>query len=89
MARPPKKPLRVAEFKANLSAYLREVRTGKTLTIYDRDTPIVRVVPVESGERVPVRGPRRRHADVRLPPKPLAPGLDALDVLLELRRDRL
>ncbi len=35
---------RIAELKSRLSEHLRSVRTGRTLTILDRDTPIARIV---------------------------------------------
>src|SRR5438045_2737011 len=43
------KPHRVgiAAFKARLSAYLRGVRRGEAITLYDRNMPVARVVPVE------------------------------------------
>ncbi|MGQ9583987.1 MAG: type II toxin-antitoxin system Phd/YefM family antitoxin [Anaerolineae bacterium] len=37
----------VRELKARLSLYLREVRTGGTVTITHRGSPIGRIVPVE------------------------------------------
>ena len=41
------KTAKVAEFKAKLSAYLSEVRNGGTVVVYDRNTPIARVVPFQ------------------------------------------
>jgi len=37
----------VSELKAKLSAYLSEVRGGGTVTVYDRNTPIARIVPFQ------------------------------------------
>src|SRR5439155_24487755 len=37
----------IAQFKARLSEYLRGVRRGEPITLYDRDTPGARVVPPE------------------------------------------
>ena len=57
------KPHRVgiADFKARLSAYLRGVRRGEAITLYDRDTPVARVVPLESRA-----GPMQvRQAEIR------------------------
>ena len=82
------KPIRVAEFKAHLSAYLRAVREGRSLTIFDRDTPIARVVPFTAPAPLPSRPPNGALADVPLPKRPVAPGFASLDVLAELRRDR-
>jgi len=39
------KTAKVSELKAKLSAYLSEVRGGNTVTVYDRNTPIARIVP--------------------------------------------
>lgn len=41
---------RIAEFKANLSAYLAEVRKGETVVVCDRATPIARLVPFDEPE---------------------------------------
>ena len=37
----------VSELKAKLSAYLAEVRRGGTVLVYDRSTPIARLVPFQ------------------------------------------
>ncbi len=39
------KTAKVSELKAKLSAYLSEVRGGGTVIVYDRNTPIARLVP--------------------------------------------
>jgi antitoxin (DNA-binding transcriptional repressor) of toxin-antitoxin stability system len=41
----------VSKLKDNLSAYLRKVRAGQTVVIYDRDIPIASIVRIESSER--------------------------------------
>lgn len=53
-----KKEVKIAEFKARLSAYLRAVRRGNEIVVKDRETPIVRVLPY--------RPPRKRL--VTIPP---------------------
>lgn len=76
----------IAEFKARLSAYLRGVRRGQVLTLYDRETPVARVVPLGvSGGSPRVREARTRVRDVVLPP-PLARPIDSLAALLEERQ---
>jgi prevent-host-death family protein len=88
MTDPPRRPLRVAELKARLSHYLRAVRDGRSLTVYDRDTPIARLVPVEPGPGdLPSRKPSRRLSEVPLP-RPLRPAPRSLGALLEERRER-
>jgi antitoxin (DNA-binding transcriptional repressor) of toxin-antitoxin stability system len=41
----------VSKLKDNLSAYLRKVRSGQTVIIYDRDIPIASIERIESSER--------------------------------------
>jgi len=38
----------VSRFKNNLSAYLRKVRAGHAVVIYDRDVPVARLERIES-----------------------------------------
>lgn len=41
----------VSRLKDNLSAYLRKVRAGQPVVIYDRDVPIARLERIESAGR--------------------------------------
>ncbi|HYX75126.1 MAG TPA: hypothetical protein VE819_10625 [Steroidobacteraceae bacterium] len=41
----------VSKLKDNLSAYLRKVRAGQTVVIYDRDIPIACIERIESSGR--------------------------------------
>jgi prevent-host-death family protein len=41
---------KVSELKAKLSAYLAEVRRGETVTVYDRNTAISKVIPIQQEE---------------------------------------
>lgn len=41
----------ISKLKDNLSAYLRKVRAGHTVVIYDRDVPIACIERIESSER--------------------------------------
>ena len=41
------KAAKVSELKAKLSAFLSEVRAGDTIIVYDRKTPIARLVPFQ------------------------------------------
>jgi antitoxin (DNA-binding transcriptional repressor) of toxin-antitoxin stability system len=40
-----------SKLKDNLSAYLRKVRAGHRVVIYDRDVPIARIHRIEASER--------------------------------------
>ena len=86
----------VAKLKAELSDYLRKVKLGGEVVVYDRETPIARIIPYESKERAggliirPAK-PGVRFQDVRLPP-PLPMGESIVQMLIDERqreRDRL
>ena len=85
MARSKPKSVRIADLKARLSAYLRRVRSGETITVLDRDTPIARLVPLAGEAPLAVRPARGRLHDIRLPP-PLALERDVVELLLEERQ---
>jgi antitoxin (DNA-binding transcriptional repressor) of toxin-antitoxin stability system len=78
--------VRIAELKSRLSAHLRSVRKGRTLTVLDRDTPVARIIPY-AAETVEVRRATRRLRDLRLLPPPAA-RTDSLAILLDDRRRR-
>ena len=84
--------VRIADLKARLSAHLRAVRRGRSLTVLDRDTPVARLVPfAREGDTLTVRSPRpgapRLHR-IPLPP-PLRLSVDVIALLEEERqRDR-
>ncbi|HNV73340.1 MAG TPA: type II toxin-antitoxin system prevent-host-death family antitoxin [Gemmatimonadaceae bacterium] len=81
MTRSHPKTVKVAELKANLSAYLRAAREGHQVTVCDRDTPVARLVPFEAGgEVLVVRRALRALHDFRLP-APLKPAVDSLAAL--------
>ena len=80
------KAIGIADLKAHLSAHLKWVRKGRTLTVLDRDTPVARIVPFRA-EAVEVRRARRHPKDLELPRPPDAP-TDSLAVLLEDRGQR-
>jgi prevent-host-death family protein len=87
------KKARVAELKARLSEYLRAVRNGHEVTIYDRDTPIARLVPLEQARaaQLVIRKPIRKYknlGEIPMPP-PVNIGIDVVDVLVEDRNAEL
>jgi len=86
MTRPRTKTVKVAELKANLSAYLRAAREGQQVTVCDRDTPVARIVPYEaSGDLLVVRPAVHALHDFRLP-SPVKRSVDSLAALLEERQ---
>jgi prevent-host-death family protein len=77
----------VAELKARLSAYLRRARRGEVVTVYDRDTPIARLIPYEGAAQLSlsVRKATVGLRDVKLPP-PLERDIGSLAALAEERQ---
>lgn len=86
MTKQPGKTVKVAELKAQLSAYLRAARAGHAVTVCDRETPVARLVPYEvADEPLVVRRPTRALRDVKLPR--LRPrSLNSLAALLDERQ---
>ena len=79
-------PVRVAALKARLSEYLRAAREGQRVVVYDRDTPVARLVPyLAAGEPISVR-PALRPLHSSPMPAPWGGPISSLDILLEDRR---
>lgn len=81
--------VRIAELKARLSQYLRQVRRGHTLTVLDRETPVAQIIPYPSGTTVlTVRRPLSKSPRLhRIPlPPPLRIDTDIVALLLEERQ---
>lgn len=80
---------KLAELKARLSEYLRRVRQGHPLTVFDRETPIARLVPYAAdAAAVSIRRPAPEAGKpyhVRLPPR-LKTGVDVVELLMQERR---
>jgi prevent-host-death family protein len=79
--------VRIADLKAHLSQHLRKVRRGRSLLVLDRETPIARIVPIETESPLEVRRATRSPKDI-LPAAPPAGATDSLAVLLEDRASR-
>lgn len=77
----------IAELKAQLSRHLRRVRAGRSVTVFDRDTPVARIVPFEPDAPLEVRAATRRPRDLR-PPPPASLRTDSLSMLLRDRGSR-
>lgn len=82
---------KIAEFKAQLSYYLKIVRSGREVTVMDRETPIARVVPYHAGRDQklsihPAARTPKNLAHLHIPP---AKNVDSLAMLQDMRRDDL
>ena len=77
----------IADLKANLSRHLRRVRSGRTLTVLDRNTPVAQLVPYALDAPLEVRSAVRKPGELRLPQPAPAP-TDSLSVLLADRASR-
>jgi prevent-host-death family protein len=82
------KQVGIAELKAHLSECLRAVRSGQTIAVLDRETPIAQIVPFAERAKLLVRKPARgAPAPNRVPlPEPLKIKLDMVELLLEERQ---
>jgi prevent-host-death family protein len=78
--------VRIADLKARLSEHLRSVRNGRTLTVFDRDTPVARIVPY-SAQPLEIRKAKRRLRDLKVPARP-AKRTDSVALLIDDRRRR-
>jgi prevent-host-death family protein len=81
----------VAELKARLSHYLREVREGRSFTVLSRDIPVATLGPYDPYETddLEIIEPTEDPAlwgQTDLPPLELS--RDIVDYLLEVREDR-
>ena len=86
MKKPAERTVKVAELKAQLSAYLRDARAGRTVVVCDRETPIARLVPYAlEAEGLPVRHAIRALHVTPLP-RPLGRKVDSLTALLDERQ---
>jgi prevent-host-death family protein len=82
------KQVRIAELKARLSEYLRAVRRGETVAVFDRDTEVAQIVPVRDRTSLRVRKPAPGAPPPnRVPlPKRLKLDIDVVRLLLEERQ---
>jgi prevent-host-death family protein len=82
------KQVRIAELKSHLSEYLRAVRSGETISVLDRETPVARIVPAGARPALRIRRPAPGVPPpnrVPLPP-PLKVKVDVVQMLLEERQ---
>jgi prevent-host-death family protein len=89
----------VAQIKARLSEYLRQVKGGQEVLITERGTPVARIVPLEDGERRETRRARLMRSGVlksgkgglrkelRTPPRGAEVGRSVVDALIADRSE--
>jgi prevent-host-death family protein len=84
------KQAQIAQLKANLSRYLAEVRSGGTVIVCDRNTPIARLVPYpERGDDFVVHEPGRATTELKgVAGVKVKRGADPLRILRESRNQR-
>jgi prevent-host-death family protein len=79
----------IADLKARLSHYVRIARSGRTVTVLNRDIPVARLVPVEKKAAGLVVHPPKPGSPppgkVKLPPR-LRTKRDIVELLLEERQ---
>jgi prevent-host-death family protein len=84
------KKTRVTDLKARLSHYLRLVRKGETITVYDRDKPVAEIIPIRiKRRRLTVIEPEPgapKWSEIPLPP-PLPPEV-AREIMEDFYRER-
>lgn len=84
------KAVGIADLKTHLSQHLREVRSGATLTVLDRNTPVARLVPIDDDDDLVVTRPAADAPPVgriRLPPRAKI-RVDVVSLLLKDRQRR-
>jgi prevent-host-death family protein len=77
----------IADLKAHLSQHLRKVRTGRTITVLDRETPVAQIVPYGVETPLEIRRALRKPGDLPGTSPPSTP-TDSLSVLLQDRGAR-
>ncbi len=81
---------KVSELKSHLSAYLASVRSGESIIVCDRETPIAQLVPLEDHtDDFKVQEPIRPASGLKkLKGVPLRKRMDVVQVLRESRDQR-
>lgn len=84
------KTAKVSELKARLSSYLADVRSGDTVIVCERATPIAQLVPLdENDELLEIREAIRPLRElVKIRPVRLRKGIDVDGLLREMRGER-
>lgn len=86
MEKAKKTTAQIADFKAHLSEYLRDVRNGHPLTLLDRRTPVAQIVPYpEKPGQLMIRHATLCPEQIQFPPR-LGKKVDVLRYLAEERQ---
>jgi prevent-host-death family protein len=86
MAKAREQSVKIAQLKAQLSAFVRAARGGHTIVVCERDTPVARLVPyAPADEALTSRLPLRAWGSVPLP-TPVNSPIDSLAALLQERQ---
>lgn len=80
-----KKQAKVSELKTHLSGYLARVRSGESIVVCDRNTPIAMLSPYGEDDGLVVRDAVRPAAALR---KLSGVAVEAADAVTLLRQDR-
>jgi prevent-host-death family protein len=86
MSKKSEKTVKVAELKAQLSAYLRAARRGQAVTVCDRDTPVARLIPYDTITAPMLSRPATRPWGSTTLPPPHDRPVDSLAALLAERQ---
>jgi prevent-host-death family protein len=82
--------VKISDFKAHLSEYIRQARNGVELEILDRTTPVARLVPVikeTRAEIIPAKKPSKNLGLIK-PPEGIEFDGDVMEILMEERNRR-
>ena len=84
------KKANISTIKAELSKYLRFVRSGEEVMIMDRDQPVAKLVGVSAANTVLIKEPSADLKSILLAgdKRAFTETLDILDVLTQDREDR-
>lgn len=82
------KSVGTADLKAHLSAHLRAVRRGQSITVLDRREPIARIVPLDDRSLDVIVRPAKGILRQLALPSPTAGTSDVVEDLLSERRER-
>lgn len=58
------KQVGIADLKNNLSRHLRDVKAGETIEVTDHDTPVARLIPVETRSKLVIRPAQRPWSEI-------------------------